>query len=73
LTFSVVLCTGASGQRHETNFAQIVDNEVGLPASAVRYLAGEPKHGLVGNTSGGSRTLYGAGRAGSAQRPLHSG
>jgi carbon-monoxide dehydrogenase large subunit len=55
--------TGASGQGHETSFAQIVQNEIGLPASAVRYLAGEPEQGLVGNSTGGSRTLYGAGSA----------
>jgi carbon-monoxide dehydrogenase large subunit len=55
--------TGASGQGHETSFAQIVENEIGLPTSAVRYLAGEPEQGLVGNGTGGSRTLYGAGSA----------
>ena len=55
--------TGASGQGHETSFAQIVENEIGLPASAVRYLAGEPEQDLVGNSTGGSRTLYGAGSA----------
>jgi len=55
--------TGASGQGHETSFAQIVQNEIGLSASAVRYLAGEPEQGLVGNSTGGSRTLYGAGSA----------
>ena len=55
--------TGASGQGHETSFAQIVENEIGLPASAVRYFAGEPEQGLVGNSTGGSRTLYGMGSA----------
>jgi carbon-monoxide dehydrogenase large subunit len=55
--------TGASGQGHETSFAQIIENEIGLPTSAVRYLAGEPEQGLVGNGTGGSRTLYGAGSA----------
>jgi carbon-monoxide dehydrogenase large subunit len=55
--------SGASGQGHETSFAQIVERELGLPASRVRFLAGEVGRDLVGNTTGGSRTLYGIGSA----------
>ena len=55
--------TGASGQGHETSFAQIVENELGLSASQVKYQAGVHGLALIGNGTGGSRTLYGAGSA----------
>ncbi|NCV58346.1 MAG: xanthine dehydrogenase family protein molybdopterin-binding subunit, partial [Betaproteobacteria bacterium] len=60
---TVYAVTGASGQGHETSFAQIIESELGWPASQVRYRAGDPAHQLVGNGTGGSRTLYGAGSA----------
>ena len=55
--------SGASGQGHETSFAQIVERELGLSAERVRFMAGEVGRDLVGNTTGGSRTLYGIGSA----------
>jgi carbon-monoxide dehydrogenase large subunit len=56
--------TGASGQGHETSFSQIIQGELGLPAELVRYRAGTvDSKKLVGNGTGGSRTLYGAGSA----------
>lgn len=55
--------TGASGQGHETSFASIIEAELGLQADRVRYRAGDPARSLVGNGTGGSRTLYGAGSA----------
>ncbi len=55
--------TGSSGQGHEASFAQIIDSSLGLPASQVRYIAGDPARSLVGNGTGGSRSLYGAGSA----------
>ena len=60
----VIGVTGASGQGHETSFSQIIERELGLPARWVRYQAGtlESKQ-LIGNGTGGSRTLYGAGSA----------
>lgn len=60
----VIGVTGASGQGHETSFSQIIERELGLPAAQVRYRNGtlESKK-LVGNGTGGSRTLYGAGSA----------
>lgn len=60
---TVYAVTGASGQGHETSFAQIIEHELGWPASRVRYRAGDPAHPLIGNSTGGSRTLYGAGSA----------
>lgn len=59
----VYAVTGASGQGHETSFAQIIEETLGWPARRVRYRAGDPAHLLVGNGTGGSRTLYGAGSA----------
>ncbi len=55
--------TGASGQGHETSFASIIESELGLHADHVRYHAGDPARSLIGNGTGGSRTLYGAGSA----------
>ena len=55
--------TGSSGQGHETSFAHIIEAQLGLPAQQVRYRAGDPGRSLVGNGTGGSRTLYGAGSA----------
>jgi len=60
---TVYAVTGASGQGHETSFAQIIESELGWPAARVRYRAGDPAHHLIGNSTGGSRTLYGAGSA----------
>jgi len=55
--------TGASGQGHATSFATIVEQELGLPAARVRYLAGQHDRRLLANGTEGSRTLYGAGSA----------
>ena len=55
--------TGASGQGHETSFAKIVENELGLEPEFVKYQAGVHGLTLIGNGTGGSRTLYGAGSA----------
>ncbi len=55
--------TGSSGQGHETSFAHIIEAHLGLPAQQVRYHAGDAGRSLVGNGTGGSRTLYGAGSA----------
>jgi carbon-monoxide dehydrogenase large subunit len=62
-TLAVYGVTGASGQGHETSFAQIIETTLGLPATQVRYHAGDPSRSMVGNGTGGSRTLYGAGSA----------
>ena len=55
--------TGPSGQGHETTFAQLVADGLGLSLADVRYRASDPKHSLIGNGTGGSRSLYGAGSA----------
>ena len=55
--------TGPSGQGHETSFAKIVENELGLQSEHVKYQAGLAGVPLIGNGTGGSRSLYGAGSA----------
>ena len=55
--------TGPSGQGHATSFAQIVSEGLGIPASAIDYRASDPASGLIGNGTGGSRSLLGAGSA----------
>ena len=55
--------TGPSGQGHSTSFASIIEKTLGWPADRVRYEAGSANHKLLGNGTGGSRSLYGAGSA----------
>ena len=55
--------TGPSGQGHETSFAQIVADGLGVPREGIRYRASDPTEELMGNGTGGSRSLYGAGSA----------
>lgn len=55
--------TGPSGQGHETSFTRIVADELGVPRECLRYHASDPGEELVGNGTGGSRSLYGAGSA----------
>ncbi len=55
--------TGPSGQGHETSFTRIVADELGVPREMLRYHASDPREELVGNGTGGSRSLYGAGSA----------
>ncbi|MEZ5729170.1 MAG: xanthine dehydrogenase family protein molybdopterin-binding subunit [Burkholderiaceae bacterium] len=55
--------TGPSGQGHETSFAQIVAGGLGIDMDSIDYRASDPALSLVGNGTGGSRSLYGAGSA----------
>ncbi len=55
--------TGPSGQGHETAFAKIVGNGLGIDPKLISYRAGSTDQTLVGNGTGGSRSLYGAGSA----------
>ncbi len=55
--------TGGSGQGHETSFAQILSEGLGLPIERIHYHASDPSEETVGNGTGGSRSLYGAGSA----------
>jgi carbon-monoxide dehydrogenase large subunit len=49
------------GQGHETTYAQIVSGVLGVPMETIRLRNGDPSVRLVGNASGGSRSLLGVG------------
>ncbi len=51
----------AQGQGHETTFAQIVADAMGLDIETVFLHEGAPDRTLIGNHTGGSRSLVGAG------------
>jgi len=62
-TLSLFAVSGPSGQGHETAYAQIVGEGLGIKPSMISYVAGDPGQALVGNGTGGSRSLYGTGSA----------
>ncbi len=62
-TLTLFAVTGPSGQGHETSFAQIVGEGLGISVSQISYQAGDAKQQLIGNGTGGSRSLYGVGSA----------
>src|SRR6266705_3119408 len=49
------------GQGHETSYAQIVSAVLGVPMEKFRLRNGDPAVRLVGNATGGSRSLLGVG------------
>jgi carbon-monoxide dehydrogenase large subunit len=53
----------SQGQGHETSFAMVTANALGIPAERVKVLQGDADRSvtMVGNHSGGSRTMVGAG------------
>ncbi len=51
----------SQGQGHETTFAQIVGDGLGIPAERIRLRQGIGEQGLIGNHTGGSRSIVGAG------------
>ncbi len=51
----------SQGQGHETTFAQIIGAGLGIPAERIRLRQGIGEQGLIGNHTGGSRTIVGAG------------
>ncbi len=53
----------SGGQGHETTFVGIVAAELGVPGERLHFHEGDPDLAIVGNGTGGSRSLYGAGSA----------
>lgn len=53
----------SGGQGHETTFVNIVAAELGITDERVHFHEGDPDLKIVGNGTGGSRSLYGAGSA----------
>src|SRR5216683_1291159 len=49
------------GQGHETTYAQIVSGVLGVPMESIRLRTADPDMHLVGNPTGGSRSLLGVG------------
>src|SRR5205823_12167310 len=49
------------GQGHETSYAQIVSAVLGVPMENFRLRNGDPAVRLIGNATGGSRSLLGVG------------
>ena len=62
-TLTLYAVTGPSGQGHETAFAQIVGDGLGIDTHSIEYQAGVADQQLIGNGTGGSRSLYGTGSA----------
>lgn len=53
----------SGGQGHETTFVNIVTAELGTAGERVHFHEGDPDLRMVGNGTGGSRSLYGVGSA----------
>ena len=53
----------SSGQGHETGFVKIITAALGVQGERVHIHEGDPDQVMVGNGTGGSRSLYGAGSA----------
>ena len=53
----------SGGQGHETTFVNIVSAELGIAGERLHFHEGDPDLTLVGNGTGGSRSLYAAGSA----------
>jgi carbon-monoxide dehydrogenase large subunit len=59
----VYLATQSNGQGHETTFAQLVSDRLGVPFDSVSIKQGDTDHGLSGGGTVGSRSLQTAGNA----------
>lgn len=62
-TVSLYAVSHSSGQGHETAFAELVADALGIPLESVRLREGDPRVRLVGNGTGGSRSTHGVGSA----------
>ncbi|MDB5924976.1 MAG: Carbon-monoxide dehydrogenase large subunit [Betaproteobacteria bacterium] len=51
----------SQGQGHETTFAMMVSKALEIPAERIRVKQCAPEKNLIGNHTGGSRTMVGAG------------
>ena len=59
----LALGSHSNGQGHETSFAQIAADHLGLPLDAFDYVQGDTSKIVKGNGHGGARSLHQAGRA----------
>lgn len=58
---TIYCAAGASGQGHETTFISLFANELGITEDGIGYRASDSNMAVVGNGTGGSRTLLGQG------------
>lgn len=58
---TIYCAAGASGQGHETTFISLFAKELGVPETGISYRASDSSMAVVGNGTGGSRTLLGQG------------
>jgi carbon-monoxide dehydrogenase large subunit len=60
-TITMYAVSHSHGQGHETSYAQVVSAVLGVPMENFRLRNGDPAVRLIGNATGGSRTLLGVG------------
>ena len=60
---ALVLGTQSNGQGHETSFAQIAADLLGLPVAAFRFVQGHTRTVKSGNGHGGARSMHMGGTA----------
>ncbi|MEX2643056.1 MAG: molybdopterin cofactor-binding domain-containing protein, partial [Acetobacterales bacterium] len=60
---TVAMSAQTNGQGHETTFAQVVADLLGVPLSAIRIVQGDSDRGGAGEGTGGSRTATVSGAA----------
>jgi aerobic carbon-monoxide dehydrogenase large subunit len=53
----------SSGQGHETAFAEVVQRILGVPLGSIKLHEGDRHRRVIGNPSGGSRSMHGVGSA----------
>jgi len=62
-TVSIVVGTQSNGQGHETAYAQVLSDRLGVPFEQVRIVMGDTEKLTMGGGTGGSRSLTAAGWA----------
>ncbi|MGB5082568.1 MAG: xanthine dehydrogenase family protein molybdopterin-binding subunit [Burkholderiales bacterium] len=60
-TVTMYAVSHSHGQGHETSYAQVVSAVLGVPMENFRLRNGDPAVRLIGNATGGSRSLLGVG------------
>lgn len=62
-TVTIALGTESNGQGHETSFAQIASEHLGLPIDAFRYVQADTRQVKSGGGHGGARSMHMGGAA----------
>ncbi len=60
-TVTLLAPTHSHGQGHETTYAQVVSQVLGVPLESMRLSTGDPNEYFAGNATGGSRSLLAVG------------